>query len=87
MPRYFFHVHDGISVLDDTGTELADIAAARAEAIDMSGQILKDGSIGELWKGVPWRVEVTDSPDPGGRMFFVLNFGDGDVVLLRQRSS
>lgn len=40
-------------VLDDTGTELADIAAARAEAIDMSGQILKDGSIGKLWKGIP----------------------------------
>ncbi len=74
MPCYFFHVYDGTSVLDDAGTELANVAAARAEAIELSGQILKDGSIGELWNGVPWRVEVTDSPEPGGRMFFVLNF-------------
>ena len=36
MPRYFFHVHDGRSFRDDTGTEFPDIYAAQAEAIRYS---------------------------------------------------
>ncbi|WP_409241659.1 DUF6894 family protein [Bradyrhizobium sp. CB1015] len=74
LPLYFFHVSDGTSVPDEIGTELADVAAARAAAVDMSGQILKDGSTAESWDGVPWRLEVTDSPRPGGHSFFVLHF-------------
>ncbi len=32
MPRYFFHVHDGHEIRDEDGTELADLAEARAQA-------------------------------------------------------
>ena len=42
MPRYFFHVHDGASSLDQEGTELPDIYTAQAEAIRTSGEILRD---------------------------------------------
>ena len=79
MPRYFFHVHDGQSIFDDTGTELADISAAKAEALRLAGGLLKDGQAGELfWSGTPWRLEVTDSPNPGGRTFFALQFSFTD---------
>lgn len=74
MARYFFHIHDGTSMVDDTGTELPDIATARAEAIRMAGEILRGGSIGELWRGVPWEMKVTDSPRPSGQPLFVLRF-------------
>ena len=40
MPRYFFHIHDGHSVLDDVGLDLPDISAARTTAIELSGEIL-----------------------------------------------
>jgi len=75
MPHYFFHVHDGTSMLDDTGSELADIGAAKAEALKLTGGLLREGRAGELfWSGRPWRLEVSDSPNPGGRTFFVLHF-------------
>lgn len=32
MSRYFFDVHDGVSVVDDRGSDHADQAAARAHA-------------------------------------------------------
>ena len=42
MPRYFFHVIDGKEMLDTVGTVLAGEAEARAEAIVVSGEMLKD---------------------------------------------
>jgi hypothetical protein len=72
MPRFFFHVHDGISVFDDIGLELLDVAAAQAAAIELSSKILKDGPGGPLWQ--TWRVEVTDSPREGGQTLLVVHF-------------
>ena len=31
MPRYFFHVIDGRNIIDDEGSELADLKEARVE--------------------------------------------------------
>jgi hypothetical protein len=73
MPRYFFHVSDDAS-LDDLGTELPDIAAAHTEALQMSGQIIKQCSMENLWKDIPWEMKVTDGPPPGGQTLFVLRF-------------
>ncbi len=74
MPRYFFHVHDGGSVLDDIGLELPDIAAARTAAIELTGEILKSDVMGPFMDHLCWQVEVTDSPELGGRPLFVLQF-------------
>jgi hypothetical protein len=75
MPRFFFHVHNGISVLDDTGVDLPDVAAAQAAAIELSHDILKSGATGPLWDHLRWRMEVTDNPQlSGGRTFFVVEF-------------
>jgi hypothetical protein len=76
MPRYYFHMENGRSVLDDTGLELTDIAAAQDEALRASGDILKGGprSTATLWNGIPWRVWVTDKPSGEGKTFFTLRF-------------
>ncbi|WFU37457.1 hypothetical protein QA640_23545 [Bradyrhizobium sp. CB82] len=74
MTRYFFHVHNGISVFDDVGLELPDIEAAEAAAIELSGQILNDGPDGPLWQNNKWRVEVTDGPGILGQTFLVVQF-------------
>ena len=41
MPRYFFHVIDGKDLPDNVGTVLANADEARAEAIVLSGAMLK----------------------------------------------
>jgi len=43
MPRYYFHLEDGQSLLDDTGLHLRDLAAAQDEAVRASGNLLKAG--------------------------------------------
>ncbi|WP_369722022.1 hypothetical protein AB8Z38_34640 [Bradyrhizobium sp. LLZ17] len=48
MTRFFFHVHNGISVFDDVGLELPDIEAAEAAAIELFGEILNGGPNGPL---------------------------------------
>ena len=69
MPRYFFHVIDGKEMLDTVGTVLAGEAEARAEAIVVSGEMLKDLG-GTFWNHGEWQVRVEDeagaAPPRGG---------------------
>ena len=74
MPRYFFNLKDGRTSLDDEGTELADIDAARREAVTYAGSTLRDGAGDSLWNGEPWRLWVTDQPNGEGKTFFTLHF-------------
>lgn len=75
MTRYFFHVHDGKSLLDDTGTEFADVDVAQAEALRFAGELLKERNASESFcNRTPWRLEITDGPNPGGQILFVLHF-------------
>src|SRR6187200_2318629 len=57
--RYFFHVIDGKEMLDTVGTVLAGEAEARAEAIVVSGEMLKDLG-GAFWNNGQWQVRVED---------------------------
>lgn len=59
MPRYFFHSEDGRLEHDAVGTELADTASARLEAVRFAGALLKDRAQA-LWEGTRWRLLVTD---------------------------
>ncbi|BBB94986.1 hypothetical protein ABIF38_001340 [Bradyrhizobium japonicum] len=74
MPRYFFHIHGGHSVLDDVGLDLPDILAARTTAIELSGEILKHDVTEPFLRHLRWHVEISDSPEPGGQSLFVLQF-------------
>jgi len=78
MPRYFFHVIDGTSEPDETGTELPDIYAAQAQGVRLSAEILQE--IGaQFWNGTDWRLEVTDEHD---QIQFVLHFAAEEPTTL-----
>ncbi|WP_426954239.1 DUF6894 family protein [Muricoccus radiodurans] len=70
MPRYFFHVIDGQSFLDQEGTELPDRGSARNEAVRLAGALLRDDK-GTFSDDHDWRLEVTDG---GGLLLFTLHF-------------
>jgi hypothetical protein len=59
MARYYFHVHDGIDMPDDEGTDFVDDGAARAAAIVAAGEMLRDLGI-KYWEHSDWSMEVTD---------------------------
>ncbi len=59
MTRYYFHVHDGIDMPDDEGTEFADDGAALAAAVVAAGGMLRDLGA-KYWEHSDWWLEVTD---------------------------
>ena len=80
MPRYYFHLRDGRESLDDEGTELVDLPAARSEALKYSGELLRDGGGNGVWNGEPWQLWVTDQPSGKGNTLFRLNFSAAEVA-------
>ena len=70
MPRYFFNLQDGRSAPDQEGTELPDIETARAEAVRLSGEVLRDTGA-KFWEHPDWRLDVLDE---SGRTLFTLRF-------------
>ena len=76
MPRYFFHLYDGQPELDLEGTELPDIYVAQSQAIQMSGEIMRDLGA-KFWDGKNWRLEVADS---GGRTLFIIHFSAEELA-------
>jgi len=58
MPRYFFHVFDDASVIDEEGQELDDVAAARTCAVrsarELAGESVRNGRL-----NLDHRIEVT----------------------------
>ena len=69
MPRYFFHVRDGKDVPDHDGTEIADPASVRPQAVSAAGEMLRD--LGPKWDGQEWRMTVVDE---AGKMILRLSF-------------
>jgi hypothetical protein len=59
MPRYFFHVIDGVETIDREGTVLRSVEEARVEAIVLSGAMLRDAG-GKFWNNGQWQLRVTD---------------------------
>lgn len=59
MPRFFFNVHDDHALLDDTGTDFPNIAAAKAHVPRFVGELIRD-SEATFWDCDMWRLEVTD---------------------------
>jgi len=70
MPRYHFNVRDGQNYPDLQGSELADISAARIEAVKFAGQLLSDGAE-RFWSGDEWVMTVTNDR---GLTLFTLTF-------------
>ena len=74
MPRYFFHVIDGRSIIDNQGSELASLKEARVEAIQLAGAILRDEG-DTFWNGQEWHLDVTDA---SGQSVLKLRFSAED---------
>ncbi|SOB87441.1 hypothetical protein SAMN06297144_2573 [Sphingomonas guangdongensis] len=62
MLRYFFYIRDGQTFVDLQGTELADIHAAKREAVQFAGHLLSDQP-DTAWDGTKWVLRVTDAND------------------------
>jgi hypothetical protein len=71
MPRYFFHLQDRKTILDDEGVDLPDVDAAGEEAIRACGDMLRDMPRA-LYNGDPICLWVSNQPDGKGRKLFML---------------
>jgi hypothetical protein len=79
MPMYYFHLYDDVKVLDDDGTNLIDLAAARDHAagvapVGCDGSVCRDGGgsmsvLGQKQTSVwhPSRSVLLPKADIGGR--------------------
>jgi hypothetical protein len=62
MPRYYFHVRDGVDYPDPQGTDLPSLSAARAEALRYSCSLLGEMP-DSFWSGEEWTMRVTNEND------------------------
>ena len=76
MPRYFFHLYDDVVSIDEEGSELPDVAAARELALKNARAIACQEVLeGHLSLG--HRIEVEDEE---GRPVLVLPFQDAVTI-------
>jgi hypothetical protein len=79
-PRYYFHIEENGTTLDDEGTELYDREAARNEAVFTSSGILRDSGGPHFWSGKPWRLWVTDQPGGLGKTLFTIQISATEAL-------
>lgn len=59
MPRYFFDIKDGTDFHDLQGSEWADLAAVRVEAVRFAAEILKEMPE-RFWNSEEWTMAISD---------------------------
>lgn len=59
MPRFYFNLHDDVVAIDDEGRELADVRAARAEAVKAARELICE-QVQEGRLDLRHRIEVED---------------------------
>ena len=80
MPRFYLHTHDGVRRIEDQeGSDLADLASARAEALESArhlwaAAIIADQDLSSL------RFEIADE---NGRIVLTLPFVEALPAALR----
>jgi hypothetical protein len=75
--RYFFHVIDSRSIIDNQGTEFPNLRYGCTEAIRLAGAILRGGG-DEFWTGTEWQMTVTNA---SGQSVLKLRFSADDQGL------
>lgn len=67
MPLYYFHLYDDVPLMDDDGTELIDLAAARDHAAGVARELTFKSAdfLQEAWSN--WTMRVHD--DQGAELF------------------
>jgi hypothetical protein len=73
MPMFYFHLSDDKRVLDVDGTNLSDLASARAHAFGVARELIfrRQGMLDQDWSR--WRMLVHDD---GGIELFSLELSD-----------
>jgi Domain of unknown function (DUF6894) len=62
MPRYYFHIRDGDTlILDDDGCELADVEATRAEALDSARDLRRQDATDHFFTSKAPYIAVCDA--------------------------
>jgi hypothetical protein len=74
MPRYYFNIQNGRTILDQTGVELPDAGAVLHETLKASAELLRELEGEEFWSGTPWKLWITDRPNGEGDPIFVLQY-------------
>ena len=59
MPRFYFHIHDGVDLRDDVGTELPGRDAIRSHSLRLAGECIRHLQ-DNFWGHCEWRLDVTD---------------------------
>jgi hypothetical protein len=78
MPRYFFHLRDGVDILlDPDGRELPDAAAAAQLALTEARSLMSH----EILGGVLHLSQRLDVEDSEGRVVHSLAFSDAVSIL------
>lgn len=60
MPRYYFHLHDDLDVIDEDGCELPDLAAAQARAVCEARLMMCDLIVREGRIALHHRIDIED---------------------------
>jgi hypothetical protein len=63
VPRYYFDIKDGEDLPDDEGAELADLGAARLEAVRYSAEVLREMPE-RFWNCEEWTMTVREGKVP-----------------------
>jgi hypothetical protein len=71
VPRFHFHVLDGTALTDTDGLVLPDTAAAKSEAIRLTGAVLRDYTGDDLGEASLGRSSLTTA-QPNCRTYFKL---------------
>ena len=73
--RFYFHVKDGSTILDEDGSEFPNVEVVKDNADRASGEMLRGLNHGQdFWSGEPWKLWVTDGPKGTGKTILELQF-------------
>src|SRR4051795_8482442 len=88
MGLYYFHLKDGITILDSEGTDLPDLNAVRRTALATATEILGGMKTGPaFWSGEPWELWVTDQSEGRGTRVLTLQFAAVEGEMLIEKRS
>lgn len=75
MARYYFNILDGRTFLDQDGSELPSLDAARREAVMIARDSIfaADGTCRSIWMGDTSHLWVTDGPSGTGNTMFTVH--------------
>ena len=79
MPRYHFHLSDGVADADVEGHDLPDLDSARRDAARLVGQLLLDKPA-EFWAEGHWVLTVTDAHELA---LFTIRVAANDAPVLQ----